>query len=616
MSASELAPIGRELADPLLIYLRREGGLDDEMLEGTWVIALAASGSAGRELLDEVLSRQNNGEDTPLLRRILDDLPRLPQTMQERQGIRLLTLMNADPQAAVERLEPLDEEHGARVIATACDPLIARARSLAGDQRDGEDAEAFQQRRQRAQKLADALDHVLDGLIERGVIAHAEALALVMLNSLGSPGRDSVEQRLDSLGPIDRTDLTEACLKMAETCPSEQGPPWLNALDPGDAWSIGDGERLLEVARELGIRAGKDEIVEPDLTSMTNALERLRGGHRWSQTLDLQEVIPAADDLRYDQFESKLQLVAPLLDLDLLDRKEIAGSRAIVAARELRRGYDPSLEHPDEAGFVLDTLSDVLETLQPEAFEDVWDAFQATAWITGLDRARLLLMFTLAAERRGLSVSDTADIDTVQAYIATHGADLDEEIGQWLALDPGNESIHKVLDAYAPRLPAPMLHALREISAGADPQRRLQLCTPLLDTRPGELLEALGFPEADQQAAAELLIKRYRKASKNEQREQVLLLWRALRPTHAEARRRLIQEVMIPMATENGKALDYVLREIDLARDPPRTKNALRAALREGAKKFKREKQVRTKLEDLGWVKRSGRFGLRLVDID
>jgi hypothetical protein len=73
---------------------------------------------------------------------------------------------------------------------------------------------------------------------------------------------------------------------------------------------------------------------------------------------------------------------------------------------------------------------------------------------------------------------------------------------------------------------------------------------------------------------------------------------------------------MIPMATLNGEALDLVLREIDLARQPPRTKGALRSALRTGGERFNRQKQVRAKLESLGWSKRSGRLRKHDVDVD
>jgi hypothetical protein len=436
-----------------------------------------------------------------------------------------------------------------------------------------------------------------------------------MLGSLGIPGRGAVEQRLTLMSPIRRSDLAAEFLRMAELRPSGRCRLWLDALDSVDAWSDG-GQQLLRVARKLGMRVGKDEVAEDDLVAISSALERLRANGEWPGKIDLDEVIGTSNDLTYDRFQGKLEMAQPLADLDLLDPAQLASARAAAAVRELRRAHDQAVDQQPAASFVIETLREVIESLDADAFENAWDAFKAEQWLPALEESRLLLIFTVTASHCGLSIEGTADLDTVQAYIATHGTDLDDEVGEWLALDPGNAEIREVIETYSPRHPTPMLDALRSISANASPKRRLELCRPHLDARPGKLLEALAFHEADQLQAAALLIELYGRASRNDAREQVLLLWRALRPTENEPRRQLIQKVMIPMATENGQALDYVLREIDLARDPPKTKSALRKALQEGGRRFKRERQVRSKLRDLGWAKRTGPLGLRQVDVD
>ncbi len=258
----------------------------------------------------------------------------------------------------------------------------------------------------------------------------------------------------------------------------------------------------------------------------------------------------------------------------------------------------------------------MLGSVETPVFEDAWEAFRGGGWLPTREENRLRLIFATAAKVRSLVIDESLDVETVLSYIAAHDQALDEEIGEWVALDPGNAAIRQIIEAYAPRRPRALLDALARITADAEPQRRLALCKPFFDVRPDELLEALSFHRADQHAAADLLVARYKKATKNSEREQVLLLWRALRPTEDEPRRQLIKELMVPMATLNGEALDLVLREIDLARQPPRTKSALRTALREGGDRFKRKKQVRAKLESLGWSRRTGRLRYREVDVD
>ncbi|HEV7163022.1 MAG TPA: hypothetical protein VGN25_07195, partial [Solirubrobacteraceae bacterium] len=291
-------------------------------------------------------------------------------------------------------------------------------------------------------------------------------------------------------------------------------------------------------------------------------------------------------------------------------------ARMRIAADELRREHDPQFEHTEATRFVVETLTDVMGSAEAQDLEETWAALQTAGWLPALEAARLRLIVSVEGKRREIALDDVPDVATVLTYVAEHGEALNQVVAAWVGLDPGNAAIRQVIEAYGSRIPDVLLKALSTIAAGTEKRRTLELCKPFLDARPGRLLEALGFHEADQTAAAELLAQRYRDASKNSERDQVLLLWRALRPTEEEPRRLLIKDIMIPMATLNGEALDLVLREIDLARQPPRTKGALRSALRTGGERFHRQKQVRAKLESLGWSKRSGRLRKHDVDVD
>jgi hypothetical protein len=482
-------------------------------------------------------------------------------------------------------------------------------------QAEDEEPESYEQRQAAATALVETNEAVLQGLLAREAITQAEAFATAMLESLGVPGRDAVERHLDALQPVGDPVLTASCLQMAELRQPDRRGRWLAALDPALSWSIDEGRGLLAVARQLGSCLIEDRALA-EVDPIAHQLGRLRDGRSWSEHLGLEELVADPLALSFEQFEEKLRVAQPLLDLDLVEAAEVTRVRARIAAGELRREHDPQFDHADATRFVVETVSEILPSVQTSDLEEIWAALQAAGWLPALEATRLRLIVSVEGARREIALADMPDAGTVVAYIAEHGEALNQEVAAWLALDPGNAAIRKVIEAYGSGLPEPLLEALSAIAAGADGRRRLALSRPFLDRRPGRLLEALGFHEADQTAAAELLTQRYRDASKNSERDQVLLLWRALRPTEEEPRRLLIKHIMIPMATLNGEALDLVLREIDLARQPPRTKGALRSALRTGGERFNRQKQVRAKLESLGWSKRSGRLRKRDVDVD
>ncbi len=615
MTRSDIEPVSGELVDALLSFVAREGALDGTMLEGAWVVALAA-GPDGAELRDNVLEYSNSAPDSRLLRRILGDVSSLPPDLQREQGDRLLTLMTAEPSAAAQLLASFDETPCENVSASLRAPLSARAKALASAQREDESPEDYERRNSEAITLFNCVDEMFTVLVEHDTKSQAELFFRATLGSGPIRRRDSIDEHLHGLTPVLREDLTADCVSMAGNATGSKAAAWLAALDPARAWSVKDGQGLLAAARAFAERVVAEQVDEADIAAFGHELARLRSEHDWPGTMMLEEMIASPEDLSYDQFEEKLRLVKPLLDVELVAPEQVADTRAVAATGELNREHAIEFAQDDPARFVAETFRDVLPMLETPTFETADEALGAATWLPQLDRARLLLLFDVAAKDRDLLARAPLSAETVCSYIEEHADALDFEIAAWVAHDPGDTAIHELISRYASRRPEPLLDALHALTATATAERRLTLAEPFLGSAPGRLLDALSFHDADQDAAVKILLERYRSASNNQGREQVLLLWRALRPTEPGPRRVLIEEVMIPMATLNREALDLVLREINLAIDPPKTKTRLRKALREGGQRFKREKQVRAKLEELGWSKSSGRFVRRDEDID
>jgi hypothetical protein len=148
LTRADLEPVADEMVDALLAHIGRDGGLEDEMLDGSWVIALIADGPHAEALRRAVLARSAADEDTPLLRRILHDSQELDEDMQRGQGRRLMTLILAAPEDVVSVFQELSTLVAERMIEGLSEVLTARAGTLLAKQ-DGDETEEAYERRSR-----------------------------------------------------------------------------------------------------------------------------------------------------------------------------------------------------------------------------------------------------------------------------------------------------------------------------------------------------------------------------------------------------------------------------------------------------------------------------------
>jgi hypothetical protein len=129
----------------------------------------------------------------------------------------------------------------------------------------------------------------------------------------------------------------------------------------------------------------------------------------------------------------------------------------------------------------------------------------------------------------------------------------------------------------------------------------------------GEDVEVLTGLPLDEATVSECLAEYLRDAANDEQRERGLKLWGELRPSDDIARRKLIQALTV--MAEGGKgALRKVLRNIDLAQDPPKgVKTRLVETIRRRARELGLRRDADSALKEVGLirVKKSGLFGLR-----
>lgn len=128
------------------------------------------------------------------------------------------------------------------------------------------------------------------------------------------------------------------------------------------------------------------------------------------------------------------------------------------------------------------------------------------------------------------------------------------------------------------------------------------------------VVRGFGLAEADAERAGSRIIELYKATSNNDERERVLLLWSVVRPASDTIRRKLIDQVYIPMLGQGKQATLIALRQFDLVRDPPSgaARERIKQAVRTSAYGDKElEKRADKILKDAGWIKRRWFSALR-----
>jgi hypothetical protein len=172
-------------------------------------------------------------------------------------------------------------------------------------------------------------------------------------------------------------------------------------------------------------------------------------------------------------------------------------------------------------------------------------------------------------------------------------------------------------------LPPEGAEALHDFAARLSAQERLELAAfPIHDSAPDtpteEFLEAVRFSEADQFAAASLLVETFAAAETIADRRKVLRCWSALKPVGEANRRKLIEKVLFPLALLGEEGFDLATEFIGLALPAPKgTKRRMgEVFLKEAQASDEQKQRAAEKLKAAGLAKARGFFGKRTEPVD
>lgn len=581
-----LKSVATDVAIALDEYIDRGGLVDDAWREGIWEIGVE---SARQSLLGAVLDRMAPFQAS-LTSRVLASHGSLPARFKLRVADELASLIRVDPDAAAEALRGQDVESAQELLENAADGIQAQFETLrvAGEQETAEEAaQRSNEFLERLASVAGALDSSL-----------AEVLWAVLLEIEARPARQEFSKHLSAIPPIASKRFALAVLNAAIKRPDSTA--WLALLTSSSVEAAEAVEALDQVLERLIGRAFSGEVGEAVAETEGGEIVRLRGG------LGPREQAGAfkLDDM--EGLEDALEATAALEALDLVRSSERASAQADAVSSLLGKDAGGIQDTGEAARLVGEIALEVLTSGDDGALLDMWGALRSNTWLPEHERRRLLVRSSAALTIRGLSHDESITLSTLASYVEADPDSMAGPVAAWVVAHGGSdESIWGVIDLFHPSLPAPVQSAITQAVQQRSGDEIFEICRRAVESGPvdANLLRTLRFSSASEVKVADLLVDRYKRAGNNRGREEVLELWAALRPSDPGTRKRLIEEVLIPMAGRNAEALGMVLRDLDLARQPPQTKGKLRDALRQAGKDLDREKQVRKKLVEMGWVK-------------
>ncbi|MET9013980.1 P-loop NTPase fold protein [Streptomyces olivaceoviridis] len=568
--------------------------LPDEILAGCWRLALASDRPAALEMRTIVLGHSSVRESASVaamvMRHVGPALASEPGLVQQLVSHHLL----GEEEDMADMLADLPAPEAATLMRQV-GPLVAKElRALIKQHEEWRKAKAQpgavvsdsstepRSPEEALQRLESLLEHWCE---EDPEAAHA--VVGLLLASDSQLCRTIVERNTGAIPAIRETALARAVLSSAWRRSTDRWPDWLGMLDPRS--SIDDmAEEFGKLLGALWERASKrDDALEPEVvTRAADSLMRLFDNQPPDRCPHITPFVlpslsrPSTDEEAAEQLRL-LGVLQPLESGGLLKRGEFVPHQAATLTELLADGNDLVVSHDSAIlAYVESLLNDCLRDLDspgssplsPDAARALVNAIDNSGWIPELEHTRLRvsahhLLLTGGIDRRGLQELPSA------AEMAAHARSRPNRVGEtlaaWIALEgPSVSELHTAISAglrhQSPlQTDATLLQAVASRLADLPAQDQAGFWRDLLGGPgthlPEQTLTAAGWPSLSDAFAAELLIDRYTRASRNPDRRAVLDLWKVADVTSPSARRDLIQQILLPMLEVNQGAAEYAI---------------------------------------------------------
>lgn len=602
--------------------------LREEDLVGALELSLASTRALGQRLQEQVLAHPaaTTREDVAL--KLISGAHAIPGDHTDVLGrASTLALLQRSDEAGAALLA-LDDGAAIRVLRAAEDQDLGQRIGAHYDQVEEPAPPPEEGQTQAAPSESpphEALEAILDACLQADRGRLAAEVARVMLDQDRKELRDPVEARIDALSPIGEPDLVRAVLESVRPRATSRWPRWIGSLDSNAVIQLEGAPKLIDkLSGTLWQRAVKAD--NPDAPAQTDAalgavktLVEAGLAPEWSSVSSEIETA-LAEPFTYDDLASTqagtLSRADRFRDAGVLNDEDLAREALHSCIRTLQGGLHPSLPHGSVPAEVHRRVVSYLKYGSETTIGELQTAVTDCGWIP--DHLRLELVLRCAAELRTRQPETPSPLSSeqIRELAEQHGHAFDAAAAVWVehfADSPAAVWLVLAPWAQAP-LPAATEAALRGYSSGLSQAARVELLRPAIEnalTVPvdASFLAAGRLREIEGQRIAPLLLDLGGQASNLDHWRTILRLWSELAPTGDQTRRRLVDEIYLPLVKRGGGALDLALEHFGLVSSPPAgRKKRIRDALRDGAR-GDQQRRVDQRLQQAGWLRRS-LFGL------
>ncbi|MFG2825036.1 P-loop NTPase fold protein [Kitasatospora sp. NPDC048365] len=582
------------------VLARNNDVLRTELLPGAWRLALASSRPAARRLRATVVQHPNFRSQAASTAWLLRDTDAVLDA--DTAHIRDLVCHHLlSPQASVltavmKDLEPAAAER----LATAIAPYLGKRLRKALEEHDAAQAAApvvvapspgVPAPAPRAAAPAAvydpaptlaALDDLLGHWAGRAPAA-AQQLMAALLDTDHVKGCNIVETHLAGLGPVRDLAVARRVLDGATRRTPDTWPLWLGAVHPRLPMAeLNEAlTRVLEKLWDCTADRSADEI--RDAAAAYTALV----GDQLTPDLSLTPIVldalqdPVDDDESAQAHRVLLDRAKAFLGSGLVDPVELARYECSVVTDVLQRG-DDQVTDDDALLYYAATVAPGCLTAFGHRTGVVLGEEDATAMIQAVDDCTwmpepehtALRLETRRAAGSHLCQSTTLrglpSATSMRDFFDTHGAAADLALADWISLDEPSGSDLTTATAQALRATAPapssaLTAEVRRRLASLSTAEQADFWRALIGDKKTAptgrtVLAGVGWSDLGDHEAASLVADRATQCTNNTERRAVLALWQEAGITQAAARKRLVEEVLLPILDpKNAGATELAL---------------------------------------------------------
>ncbi|MCG8924165.1 P-loop NTPase fold protein [Lentzea sp. CC55] len=621
--------------------------VDADTLAGAWRLSLASDRAGARSLRSKVLESSLLKSHYELFFYVVRDA-KAALSVAENDFVQLVLmhLFSDIHESAANVLSSLRESDTTALVIALEEPLsdalsmaFKAAKELEGEQEEATATPSTQAKtKQPTPEMV--LSSVLSWITALGrndSRPAAEYLIRAVLQVNNQECRDGIENLLPDFGQVKDATTATALLVSSRRRILSLWVHWLQALDEVALADEHVVVSLRALINEFWNKAFSDKN-PPSLNAIHNtasACARLIGripNDSVAETLkvpvDLGEV--ATDDATAAERERKLQVAEILMKEAIADIAPIFAAEADALAECLQADLSQQEEDSALVKYVFYSGPRTVTGWAPEFFDasepvqlKVIQAVDSCEWLTPSTRIALQLKCRLSHKDFASSLASqlptAADLTRI---VASSDLDSAETFTNWITVaKPGPSEVAELLGfGTSVTSSSAVLNSIAERRRSMSPAEHQKLVSVLLSgadqpVHSDAVLKSIGLQEAPQQFLSELFIARYQQSTNNTQRRRVLELWKKSGLTSSSARRSLVEQVLIPLASlnsdgKNSSAADLVLEFLpDLASPIPNgTRRAISAAVIGAASDKKLKDRTVKVLERMGYPTKRGFF--------